>query len=137
MEKSACLQWKPKVTSIEVSTRHSVDSSFCVGKLAHSWAMSHLLSKKTVEAIINGCSVRTLVEMLNISQRQTGLVRIYIWEEIEVRTYVSQQQQVTLHRIWHVLWQRGLYVADVCTLHRIAKVVNRCLAIACTMDPQC
>ena len=76
MEKSALLQWKPKVTSIEVSTRHSVDSSFCAGKLAHSSAMSHLLSKKTAEAIINEWSVRTLVKMLSISQRQIVPVRI-------------------------------------------------------------
>ena len=75
MEKSA-LQCKPKVTGIKVSTRHTVDSSFCAGKLAHSSAISHLLSKKTAGAIISECSVRTLVKMLSISQRQIGPVRI-------------------------------------------------------------
>ena len=39
---------------------------------------------------------------------------------------VSQQQQITVHGVWHVAWQRRLWLIWA---HSAAKVVNRCSAV--------
>ena len=74
MEKNV-LQWELKVTGIEVATRHCSDDCTRTAHIAHSWAMSHPISKETAEAVINTFTVRTLKAFI-ISRRQIGPVRI-------------------------------------------------------------
>ena len=88
-----------------MTIRH-VDSYLWAVHITVSWAMPCPPSKETAETVIEHLSKRALIRGVITSQRKVGLVGIYRREENEV----SQQQQVTVHGVWHVAWQRYLLV---------------------------